>query len=262
MKEIISEGNCFFCNKTFKKAGINRHVAKHFSEKAASGKPGKSYHLKVELNARWGGSGYFLVLWMDGHATMGDLDEFLRAIWLECCGHMSSFSNPKNRKNTNMFDFIHAQELLEQGKEDEYDDFMEDTEGEIPMKRTVGDCLYKGLNLEYQYDFGSTTALSVKVMGEYVIEAEQPIVLVSRNQPLAMLCDICKKEPATVVCTVCLEYEEDSFCEKCAEKHSEECDDFADYAGMPVVNSPRMGVCGYEGGRIDLERDGVYKRKE
>lgn len=54
-----------------------------------------------------------------------------------------------------------------------------------------------------------------------------------------------------------MDSEEDSFCEKCAEKHGKKCDDFADYAGMPVVNSPRCGVCGYEGGIIDLERDGV-----
>jgi hypothetical protein len=26
-------------------------------------------------------------------------------------------------------------------------------------------------------------------------------------------------------------------------------------AQMPVVNSPRMGECGYEGGTIDIERD-------
>ena len=31
------------------------------------------------------------------------------------------------------------------------------------------------------------------------------------------------------------------------------------YSCMPVVNSPRMGECGYTGGSIDLERDGVYK---
>lgn len=49
------------------------------------------------------------------------------------------------------------------------------------------------------------------------------------------------------------------FCEKCTEKHEEECDGFVDYARMPVVNSPRMGVCGYEGGSIDTERDGPYR---
>jgi hypothetical protein len=48
------------------------------------------------------------------------------------------------------------------------------------------------------------------------------------------------------------------FCEKCAKKHAKECEDFADgYTVMPVVNSPRMGVCAYEGGCIDTERDGV-----
>ena len=28
------------------------------------------------------------------------------------------------------------------------------------------------------------------------------------------------------------------FCDDCAEKHTKECEDFADYAKMPVVNSP------------------------
>ncbi|HDR51364.1 MAG TPA: hypothetical protein ENN90_07050 [Mariniphaga anaerophila] len=50
------------------------------------------------------------------------------------------------------------------------------------------------------------------------------------------------------------------FCETCSEKHAEECEDFADYAEMPVVNSPRMGECGYDGGTIDLERDGPFKK--
>jgi hypothetical protein len=30
---------------------------------------------------------------------------------------------------------------------------------------------------------------------------------------------------------------------------------------MPIVNSPRMGECGYEGGRIDKKRDGVFEKK-
>ena len=39
---------------------------------------------------------------------------------------------------------------------------------------------------------------------------------------------------------------------------AENADEF-EYAGMPVVNSPRMGICGYEGGTIDTDRDGIYK---
>ena len=51
------------------------------------------------------------------------------------------------------------------------------------------------------------------------------------------------------------------FCDDCAEKHTKECEDFADYAEMPVVNSPRMGECAYDGGTIDTERDGVFVKK-
>jgi hypothetical protein len=51
---------------------------------------------------------------------------------------------------------------------------------------------------------------------------------------------------------------ENTFCAKCAKKHAKTCVDFDDYAAMPIVNSPRMGVCGYEGGTIDKKRDRVF----
>jgi hypothetical protein len=51
------------------------------------------------------------------------------------------------------------------------------------------------------------------------------------------------------------------FCDKCAKKHAKKCEDFEDYAALPVVNSPRMGVCAYEGGCIDTERDGAFVKK-
>jgi hypothetical protein len=63
------------------------------------------------------------------------------------------------------------------------------------------------------------------------------------------------------MCSVCCWETEAYFCEKCAKKHEKECEDFADYSRMPVVNSPRMGECGYRSGSIDLQRDGVYKLK-
>ncbi len=40
-------------------------------------------------------------------------------------------------------------------------------------------------------------------------------------------------------------------------KLENECEDFSEEMRLPVVNSPRMGICGYEGGMIDKERDGV-----
>ena len=126
-----------------------------------------------------------------------------------------------------------------------------------------GKCLYcEGLKLNYQYDFGSTTELLVSVIEEYSIKADKGIVLLSRNEPPELLCDKCGKEPARQLCMICYgNQDEGLFCTKCANKHARTCDDFADYSAMRVVNSPRMGVCAYDGGIIDKKRDGVFKHK-
>jgi len=258
-EKIKSEGKCLFCGKIFAKAGINRHLATHLKEKKETGKPGTSFLVKIETNKRWGNSPYFLSLWIDGGAKMEDLDTFLRDIWLECCGHLSAFRNPKTRNNQGgMFDFMEAYEYLEKGNIAKYEKIMEESSGEIPMSRKVKDVLYSGLALDYEYDFGSTTKLTITVIDEYPIKADKKIVLLSRNEPLEIICAICGKASATQICTVCMYDDDAEFCEKCAKKHAKTCEDFADYASMPVVNSPRMGVCAYEGGVIDMERDSAF----
>ncbi|MCU0446573.1 MAG: hypothetical protein MUE85_16830 [Microscillaceae bacterium] len=70
-----------------------------------------------------------------------------------------------------------------------------------------------------------------------------------------MMCENCQTQPAALVCSVHWE----CFCKKCKKVHEKTCPDTADYAWDTIVNSPRSGVCGYEGGRIDKARDGVYK---
>jgi hypothetical protein len=258
-EKIKSEGRCLFCDKTFDKAGINRHLKIHLAEKQLENKPGKSFLLKIETNPRYGTTPYFLSLWVDGNTKMVGVDDFLRGIWLECCGHMSAFRNPVARTNGGMWNFFEAMELIEKGKTKEYEKLMEESSGEVPMSRKVKDVFHKDLKLEYEYDFGSSTELLIIVLDEYGCKADKPIVLLSRNEPLKWLCDTCKKEPATKICTVHGWGEDSLFCEKCSKNHAKKCEDFEDYAAMPVVNSPRMGVCGYDGGRTDTERDGVYK---
>jgi hypothetical protein len=257
-----SEGKCFFCGKTFVKAGINRHIQTHLKQKAKENKEGHSYLVKVESNPKWGSAPYFLSLWVDGSATMGNIDEFLRNIWLECCGHMSAFTNPQNRpQRGGLWDFFEAEELLMKGKQKEYEKLMEDVKGEVPMSRKTNKVFYKGLKLEYEYDFGSSTELLLTIVDEYPVKADGKIVLLSRNEPLEWLCDTCKKESAIQICTV-HNWDDDSlFCDKCAKKHAKKCDDFKEYAALPIVNSPRMGVCAYEGGLIDVKRDGAFVKK-
>lgn len=251
-----SEGKCIFCDKTFSKIAINRHLQKHLQEKALHNKPGKSYLLKVELSPKWGSAGYFLSLWVDGSARIEDIDDFLRSIWLECCGHMSSFVNVAYKKQRgSMWQYMEAEKLLENGKTDEYERLMEEANGELPKSRKVKDAFYKGLILEYRYDYGSTTELKISVLEEYSITADKTIVLLSRNEPLKFMCDACKKAKAVELCTAHDWGADSLFCSKCAKIHSKSCSDFEDYASFPVVNSPRMGICGYTGGSIDTERD-------
>jgi len=224
-EKLKSEGVCLFCGKTFAKAGINRHLTTHLNEMVKIGKSGKSFLVKIEPDKSWGATPYFLSLWVDGETTMKTIDKFLRDIWLECCGHLSKFYGAGMAKKT--------QDVFE-----------------------------KGMQLDYEYDFGSTTSLTLTVVDEYPIKADKKIVLLSRNEPLEIMCSTCKKVPATQICAICSFEKDAEFCDKCAEKHAKECKDFADYASMPVVNSPRMGECGYEGGIIDTERDGTFVLKK
>ncbi|OFX57393.1 MAG: hypothetical protein A2046_06360 [Bacteroidetes bacterium GWA2_30_7] len=249
MEKLHSEGKCLFCEETFAKAGISRHLNTHLKSIESKNTKGKSFHIRVEA------AEMFLNIWVDGKAKLIDIDDLLREIWLECCGHLSSFTDVKKRANSrnNFFGF----ESFLSGKfEDD-----ESGPGEIPKKTKTQDVFYKDMIIEYEYDFGSTTQLKIKVLEEFSFRANSDIVLLSRNEPLEILCEICHKEPAVKICSVCISQEEALFCSKCAKKHGKTCNDFDEYASMPIVNSPRMGVCGYGGGSIDVDRDGVFKKK-
>lgn len=212
------KGKCIYCGKLYTGRGFSRHLATHLKDEPVVDRK-KSFHLVVDAKP------YFLHLLMDGDALMGDLDSFLRVIWLECCGHMSEFSTER------------------------WGD-------KIGMSTKCRRAFDKGTELWYAYDFGSTTELIIRCVGVYPTATKEKIKLLTRNEPLDIPCDHCKKEPAAELCTVHYGEDEVFFCETCAAHHREECED-ADYAMMPVVNSPRMGVCGYTGGQIDLERDQV-----
>lgn len=229
MEKINTEGQCLYCKKTYAQSNMSSHFGAHL-KKAAQETPSKkkAYHLKITA---WG---YFLHVLMHEEQPLYDLDNFLRQIWLECCGHLSGFTV--------------------KGKQ--YDRFIEEF-GE-DMENKVGNIFKKGMILTYDYDYGSTTRLEVKVMNEYQMRTPKKVVLLTRNEPIKFMCTICNKKPAKVICAL-WHQEGRVFCEDCIEKHEEDCPDFADYSQMSINNSPRMGVCGYNGGSIDIERDGAWK---
>jgi hypothetical protein len=156
---------------------------------------------------------YFLHLLIAGNSTLENLDIFLRDIWLEFCGHMSAFSRQR------------------------YGD-------EINMKHKVEDIFIPGEELIYQYDFGSTTELSIKAVDNYrgTLDRNEKIEIITRNAQPIIPCDECGKKPAVQICTQCQWDEKGWLCDTCAQTH--ECDD---EMFLPVVNSHRTGVCGYTG---------------
>jgi len=158
-------------------------------------------------------------LQVSANATLQNLDRFLRGIWLECCGHLSSFEIMGQS----------YQSTTEFGWGDERD-----------MNFELDRLFVPGLKFAHQYDFGTTTHLELRVIAEREIgdSAGLPVQIMARNDPLDHCCEVCDKA-ATMICTYC---GYTLVCDQCAETH--EC---GDEGFLPVVNSPRMGMCGYTG---------------
>jgi hypothetical protein len=225
MSEQLSVGTCYLCDETFKKGAMTRHLKKctgpdvpSASATAGEAGPGPSFHLLVE--GRYA-TAYWMHLAVPAQATLAELDRFLRAIWLECCDHMSGFTIGGNRYSCSPM-------------------------GEFDEKRTtvrLNRVLEAGLKFAYEYDYGSTTELRLKVVGlREQGTPEGEVQLLARNEEPQVMCQRCKQQPATEICVECDCRGKGWLCEACAEEH--ECDEAM---MLPVVNSPRAGVCGYCG---------------
>jgi len=171
------------------------------------------YHLQVQ--DAWHGD-FWLHLEMPGSAALEDLDDYLRAIWLECCGHLSQFSFGGWRGD------------------------------EIPMHTKVSRIFEPGAELTHIYDFGTSSETLVKVVGtrEGKATTPHPVALMARNDQPEVPCVECER-PASWLCMECL-YEHDkpgTLCDKHAETHPH--DNYGE--PVPLVNSPRVGMCGYDG---------------
>lgn len=209
MRESLkSSGKCEICGHLAEKAAMARHLGKCLPAQVGKGKQGHLVLLRFE--DPWDGS-YWLYLEASVDAALVEVDDLLRRVWLECCDHMSAF-------------YIGREEVD-----------MEDSVGAVFSS--------KGLKFKHEYDFGSTTQLAGKVIGTRVgVASDDDVRVVARNEPLVWSCQECDRA-ATVVCQLCLDGEGGMFCAADAKKHVHAKDE----AYLPVVNSPRMGVCGYDG---------------
>jgi hypothetical protein len=235
-----SQGQCALCKGTFPKGSMTRHLARCLAahEPAAAvgeggAKTGKLLHVVVEGKYR---PEYWLHLEMPATTQLLYLDQFLRHLWLECCGHLSAFQ-VEGKKRPSPPRSLAA--LLAANPLDWTDP------GEVNMEDRVGRFLQKGSKLSYEYDFGSTTRLVLKGVGEREGRIVKPndVRLLARNDPPPIPCGRCHKAPATLIDAENSYNRSGWLCARCAAEEGLSHEELT----LPVVNSPRTGVCGYTG---------------
>lgn len=228
----MTDGRCTLCGDTYTKRGMTRHL-RSCKQDHLDGDDQPTFHLAISDAHR---TDYWMHVEIEQAATLATLDDFLRDIWVECCGHMSSFT-------------IDDVEYTKPFTEEVMPGFgVERRDMDVPL----GAVLEGGMEFTYEYDFGTTTELSLRVADlgyggtgdEHTQEhGYRAIRVLARNEPPEIECEVCGA-PATSVCTEHLYMREGKawLCEDCTAGH--DCDD---YLFLPVVNSPRVGVCGYTG---------------
>ena len=231
-----TKGSCGLCSKSFSKSGITRHLQK-CRQKNIEGKddagrrPGRKrqgFHLVVEGRYR---PEYWLHLEIARNVKLAALDHYLRQTWLECCGHLSSFVIGGR---------YHFLEDME-----EFADI-----DDLDMKVSLRSVLGPRMKFFHQYDFGSTTWLTLRVVSEgSILVGPEGTRLLARNDPPAIPCVSCES-PATTICTECSWHGEAFHCERCSLLHTSQSPNCEDMF-LPVVNSPRMGECDYTGEEED-----------
>jgi hypothetical protein len=129
-----------------------------------------------------------------------------------------------------------------------------DDEDEESMDIVLEDVLSKGRKFRHEYDFGTTTELNLRVISEGYAQASEDnevIRVLARNDPPSITCENCGDNEAELICPMCgVSMYGRPLCKKCARKHK--CDRyFSKDMLLPVVNSPRAGLCGYTGEEED-----------
>ena len=196
------KGNCYLCGAELGKTAMKNHIFKQHSDETQAQ---ECMLIKAEGNDK----NYWLYFDAPLTASLKNVDDFLRRIWLECCGHMSAF--------------------------------MGSGYTEYPMSRKLNRFV-PGDKITHEYDFGSTTTLLITFVGITHRPKQREVVrLLARNVSPQFTCAECGA-PATHVLMDRWYQDKDPFlCETCLRKE----DDWE--IALPVTNSPRMGVCGYTG---------------
>ncbi|BBI17580.1 hypothetical protein [Neochlamydia sp. S13] len=214
-----TKGTCTTCGKTYSPSKGSAHL---LGCALKSLQPSQSTPEGYLLRISWAEEPglYWMFVAIPQNTSLGSLDAFLRTSWLECCGHLSEFTIGRR----------HYMSHTESGKLSP------------SMNHPIGKILSPGLEFTYIYDMGSSTELDIQVTEKLAACPQKEISILMRNDPPAFLCEACN-QAADIICSLC----GSKLCAKCSTSHPCAIDEKDTYMLMPLVNSPRAGVCGYTG---------------
>jgi hypothetical protein len=203
------------CLQTVAKSQMRRHLRRC---------PGEGDGMLLQVTNAGSPKNYWLYLSAAPDATLADLDTLLRAVWLECCGHLSSLE-------------VGGRGGLRYESQGSDDFGWDDDDPPLGFDELVATALPSGTTAVYEYDFGTTSALDILRHAQPVrAPSGAPVQLLARNLAPEVGCDVCRAAAAWA------DWER-ALCEACWRR----LDDDEREMLMPLCNSPRAGLCGYDG---------------
>ena len=229
MRIPATRGECGRCGYRATRAAVRKHLsvctqpipeAKRAARRRLPDVPGLLFEVVGRPKAYW----LFLAVAHD--AKLSDVDALLRTTWLECCDHLSEFAIGSTRYTSQP----EPPPIFSSGPRAQS---MHIQVGKVRLATAF----------EHRYDFGSTTVSDLSLVGPLPVAVPgKSVVVLAYNETPGFTCAACEA-PAVSLCLECDGPGGEGFlCAACAESH--DCDE---YQRRPIVNSPRMGICGYDG---------------
>lgn len=212
------KGKCYYCNTELNERTIKKHMKscpemiKAIEEKGKKSKAKRDQFI-ISLKDKCDTDTYCIYLSIDANLQLAHIDNFIREVWVECCGHLSCFVINKKVYNVN-------------------------NDNSYEMNARLKDVLSINQKFEYKYDFGSTTELVLEVVDCIKVPKKfTEIEIIARNDEVKHKCCKCNKDAKYFNWS-----EEEYYCESCSQQCEEDEIDEVEY-----TNSPRDGVCAYDG---------------
>lgn len=89
-----TKGFCKYCGKEYTRSGMLRHLEackERKSKLAMETYKRKCRYFQIVISGKYA-KAYWLIVEVSENTTLKELDQFIRDIWVECCGHLSAFT--------------------------------------------------------------------------------------------------------------------------------------------------------------------------